>query len=216
LLDQFNSVDEGSSFVNALVYDTHNPNKVLTTQIVQQDIFMMLSRFGRASFAEEVAEFYTITRFAHKEPTQDDFRIAISHAFGDFLFDCPEVLMAEEMAQHSPSNHYYSYRLTKAFKANPGWAGVTHGDDVHFLTSHDLDGTTPESQLSRDMLHAWTQFAKTGSPGEMSSVKWEEAFDRASTHKETRLMRLHAPDYAMVEGYYRETCNTFWKPRIWV
>ena len=73
-----------------------------------------------------------------------------------------------------------------------------------------------DRQLAVDMVQAWTNFAKTGNPGKMGSVQWKEAFDRESGNYFTEHMQLDPINYKMVSGFYKQACDEFWKPRIFV
>ena len=64
------------------------------------------------------------------------------------------------------------------------------------------------------MTRAWTNFAKTGDPGVMGEVKWEEAFEEKASDKVTRHMSLNVNAFQMVSGIYRNTCDHFWKDKI--
>ena len=75
--------------------------------------------------------------------------------------------------------------------------------------------TDDEVKLSRDMIYAWTQFAKTGNPDKMGDVKWEEAIDRSNLNAPVRMIEM-SESYRMVQGVYKQTCDAFWKPRIFV
>jgi len=70
-----------------------------------------------------------------------------------------------------------------------------------------------EDPLSKDMIRAWTNFAKTGQPGKMGTVEWESAF--TNYHQpETKYMHLHSGSYKMVAGAYVEVCDNVWRQRI--
>ena len=94
-----------------------------------------------------------------------------------------------------------------------------HAEDVVFVFGMPqiLLGTAfsdDEAKLSRDMITAWTNFAKTGSPQKMGDTVWEEAVDRTGSSQGSVRMIEMGDSYKMVTGVYTETCDAFWKPRI--
>ena len=97
----------------------------------------------------------------------------------------------------------------------PNWFGTTHGMDLAYLFMVPITKASPPLyQLSQDMINAWTLFAKTGKPSKMGGVEWEHAVD--ATHKDfsTKYMHLEASHYKMVPNVFKETCDSFWKPKI--
>ena len=50
----------------------------------------------------------------------------------------------------------------------PGWTGVMHGDEIAYVFGDPLRSSSPvsytdhETQLSKQMMTHWTNFAKTG------------------------------------------------------
>jgi len=152
-------------------------------------------------------------------------RRAIASVFGDYHLVCPTLLFGEEYAREAKSkkHHYYSYRLMSAFPEGvmgcSGWMGVCHGQDVALVFGlpiplRAIAFTEQEAQLARDIIHAWTNFAKTGTPGKIGDMEWEEAI--TSKDHATRFMELDVKDYKMVSDYYKETCDAFWNKRIFV
>ena len=99
----------------------------------------------------------------------------------------------------------------------PSWMGVAHSSDLQYLfkveeTKKDAD----LYQLSKDVIHAWTQFAKTGVPGKMGNVEWAEAVggNKAVKDYRTRYMSLETKHFKMVDRFFEATCNGFWKPKL--
>lgn len=80
---------------------------------------------------------------------------------------------------------------------------------VHYTKSHPAD-----YKMSQEMISAWTSFAKTGSPGKLGTVEWKEAITEGDAY--TSHMNLNTADLKMVKDAYKETCNAFWKPKIFV
>src|SRR5699024_7330358 len=109
---------------------------------------------------------------------------------------CPTILFGEEFAKNSPTSHVYAYRFMQTIPLplpfTPKWIGVYHGADHMFLFQHENTKNDPKYyHLSQDMIHAWTAFAKTGTPSKMGgSVVWQEAVARNSSDFSTSYMHL--------------------------
>jgi len=161
-------------------------------------------------FQKEVADFYTANLPA--QPTADQLLEVTSKALGDERFDCPTTLMAENMAKFSPNQRFYAYRLMQPIHPEPvAWKAVPHAGDVGYIFS----ATLPETNvLSKDMVHAWTTFVKTGHPSKMGTTEWALAFTD-HTKPATQFMALNSSDYKMVKDYYVKTCTALWKPILY-
>lgn len=147
----------------------------------------------------------------------------MSDAMSDYHLVCPTILFGELIGKRQPHNRYYSYRLMQApsgttmFGCDPA-AGVGHAMDVPYVFGipiglRGIIYNEKEYRLSRDMITAWTSFAKTGHPGMMGSVQWGEAFE-PNSNGNTKFMALHVDDYKMVSDYYKQRCDAFWKPKM--
>ena len=146
-------------------------------------------------------------------------RIAIAGVWGDYHLTCPTILMQEMLAKHEPNNHYYAYRTMQSSPSPLGypmpWLGVLHGQSGLFMFTVQLLQRSEDQQISRDIIQAWANFAKTGVVGKISGdITWEEAFEKDSSEKVTRYMSLNVADYKMVGEHYRQRCDQFWKDRI--
>ena len=130
--------------------------------------------------------------------------------------------------QHQPHN-VYSYRVM--LPTSVGLMGckgevVCHGEDLIyvFAIAQQLRGVVfseEEYRLSRDMVRLWTSFVSTGTPGAAGAngtMEWSRAVSSvgspSSPPKYTRHLALDPRRYQMIDDYYREVCNGFWKPRI--
>lgn len=63
-------------------------------------------------------------------------------------------------------------------------------------------------QLSRDMIRAWTSFARNGTTTSMGKAAWRQAFDQSTI----AFMSLDPNDYRMDSKYYSERCQQLMKP----
>ena len=149
-------------------------------------------------------------------------RIAIADVFGDYHLVCPTILFAEEVAKSVSTNQLsYAYRLMQPLTTIDlfhchGWMGVCHGEDVIYLFGLPLRlrgfFTEEETQLSHDMVLAWAEFAKTGKISKIGGVEWNRSYTTEDPY--VRLMELKVGNYKMVPDFFKDKCDTFWKPKI--
>ena len=127
---------------------------------------------------------------------------------------CPTILFGEEFARHT-TKQTYAYRLMQE-AVFPGskqheWMGVRQGQDLFFLFMSDvLKYSAAQYEVSQNMIQDWTMFARRGAP----SAHWQPAVDRARNDFTTRHLNIEAGNFKMVSGYLKETCDNFWKPKI--
>ena len=97
-----------------------------------------------------------------------------------------------------------------------GWMGVCHAEDIVYLFGFPLRYsqlfTKEEIQLSKDMIQAWTEYAKTGKMSKIGGVEWTKGYTTEDPY--ARLMELKANNYKMVSDFFKEKCDQFWKPKI--
>lgn len=221
--------NEGSAFAAAVLPNMITPHFNYTLESAQADIIKMMTYYQEEErVAKEVADFYLkkLRLEAHIHAiSQNEFRRVLGDVWGDYQLVCPTILYAEEVAKHqgAEKRNLFAYRLMQdavlpGVSPTPSWMGVTHGQDMFylFLTQLTKQGS-PLRQLSEQMIHAWTSFAKTGSPAKLGSgghsVAWEKAV-KGGDNFNTRYMHLEASFYHMVDDYWKNICDSFWKPKM--
>ena len=101
----------------------------------------------------------------------------------------------------------------------PKWVGVPHGSDIPFIFANsNIQSNSTDEALSHVMIRAWSNFAKTGSPGSIGSVEWNQSVDKSNHQTYTRIMELQetGTKFRMVENVFKDICNGFWKNKIFV
>lgn len=98
---------------------------------------------------------------------------AALHMFTDFRFVTPTVLTARAAAKVTD---VYMYRFSRVSPINRStWGGAGHGTEIPYVFDHVADAAQYQDvdrALSRAMLGAWVQFAKTGNPNGPSLPQW--------------------------------------------
>ena len=153
--------------------------------------------------------------------------------YGDYNLVCPTMLFAHQYALHSSeSNKFYSYRLVQPvtnglYDCKP-WMGVCHAMDLYYVFGKPIANSAINSsysvndyKLSKDIIQAWTAFAKYGNLSDTkmgeSKVQWTEAFDWKQIKnglQSHNLMWLDATNYKMVNGYFVDPCDSLYKKKI--
>ena len=131
--------------------------------------------------------------------------------------------------KQAPHKSFYSYRLmvkpdiakTQTKGVCSGWTGVCHALDIIYvfgipILTRGFLSSELDYHFSYSIISAWTNFAKTGHPGMMGHVKWEQAHVEASDasgNLYTNVLMLDPKHYRM-EHFYKKTCDTFWKNKL--
>ncbi|KAJ6223432.1 hypothetical protein RDWZM_001977 [Blomia tropicalis] len=213
--------NEGASYVTLFFPEIFYHPKNITKELVKKLSIRFLTSYNYHN-GQEVADFYFNN--LHSNATLDEYSIVLGNLVGDFMLTCPTILFGEEYFSHSTGKHsIYSYRLmepsdtTKKFL--PKWVGVPHASDLYFLfPSSSMLLSAREEALSHVMIRAWSNFAKTGSPGSIGSVEWKQSVGGADHLAYTRVMELQeiGTKYRMMENQFKNTCNAFWKNKLFV
>ncbi|KAH9408269.1 hypothetical protein TYRP_011940 [Tyrophagus putrescentiae] len=196
---QFNPVDfvygvtrdEGTFFLLMFFPELAKAN--LTAQSAKEYIGRLMTLYGRAAHSQTIADYY-IDKL--QNPSQDDFKAAISAVWGDMILVCPSIIFGEELARRlPPSNRVYAYRLMQPVPENmvpgfhiPPWMGVSHGQDVFYLFMPQLLAPFREARLlSHRMVEDWAAFAGAGRP---ENALWKEAVNREAGRLQHHLSAL--------------------------
>ena len=140
------------------------------------------------------------------------------------VFHHPSTRLAE--AQHAGGGAAYSYLVTWRAPAVPRVLGACHAIDIPFvfgLTAHPLmlplAGLSPRAgRLSRRMMDAWANFARTGEPGHARLPHWPSYTpdERATMMLGRRCLLAEAPleaERALLENWAHETPHWRRHPR---
>lgn len=151
---------------------------------------------------------------------KDDLRKAVANALGDFALVCPTFLFGEAVGRQvaTRGGHVYAYRLAHGDTLCRGWMGVCHGEDLPFVFGWPLADSSLSSYffddddkaLSRAMIRAWSDFAKTGRIGDVNGIKWEEAVD--VDNDVIKHMELVPNSFRMVADHFKKNCQELMSP----
>ena len=108
---------------------------------------------------------FQYTNWLDPEDTHENVR-ALDAAVADSQFICPLNQFAQLYSLSG--ENVYMYFFTQRYSTNPWpkWMGTLHGDDIMFMFGEalkpGLNFTQDDKDLSRAMMHYWTNFAKSG------------------------------------------------------
>lgn len=221
--------NEGIGFVSELFPMFTQDNGSYSLQTIKTAMFLVAS-------ASQIAQPQTIADYYSKHLTENssklELRDALGDVFGDFHLVCPTMFFGEYAARGvaTNNNRFYAYRLMQPFHSTvmrcTPTMGVCHAEELIYVFGHPLNepnhtfivnnieytATKEEVQLSKDFIQTWTNFAKTGHIQSVGGVEWRQALDVHQVNSSVGLMELQVPNYRMVDNYFKERCDGFWKP----
>ncbi|XP_030043211.1 acetylcholinesterase isoform X3 [Microcaecilia unicolor] len=137
-------------------------------------------------------------------------REAMDDIVGDQNVICPSMQFATKFAEYSNKVYMYLFDHRASNLVWPEWMGVPHGYEIEFVFGLPLDKTlnyTPEEEeLSRQIMHYWANFARTGNPNDPED---QERDWPAYTAGEQRYVTLNSKEFKVHQGLRVQMC-TFW------
>ena len=93
-------------------------------------------------------------------------RQSIEEAVNDRFFTCPVNGFIDSYARAGNNVYQYHFNERPNNSLWPSWAGVLRGDEIPFIfgapLNKSLNYDQSEIDLSKQMMKAWANFAKTG------------------------------------------------------
>ncbi|XP_015926154.2 acetylcholinesterase-1 [Parasteatoda tepidariorum] len=136
----------------------------------------------------------------------DDILYQVQAAIGDLTRICPSIYLAETVAQKNDNVYFYFFKHRPSNSPFAPWMGVVHFDETPFAFGYPLrypqNYTAYEVQLSLEMVHVWTSFAKNGFP----SIPWPKYSKRTHRYK-----AFEQKTNTLKVGPHLESCNFFRK-----
>ncbi|XP_072111502.1 cholinesterase-like [Mobula birostris] len=199
--------DEGSYF---LVYGAPGFKKTTASLITREQFLkgvkMTLPNAGDIG-VEAVAFQYTDWTDENNATKNRDALVAVA---GDKNFVCPLMQFANKMAECGNTAYVYLFEHHASNADWPHWMGVMHGYEIEFMFGMPVDGklnyTAAEETLSRNMMHYWANFAKTGNPNEpnVQGMRWPEY-----THTDQKYISFNTEATRIYMKYRAQQC-AFW------
>ncbi|XP_074873339.1 acetylcholinesterase-like [Carettochelys insculpta] len=98
-------------------------------------------------------------------------RWAMNQAASDYLFLCPLMELAGQLAKAGTPTYVYSFAHRSTASLWPRWMGAVHTAELPYLfgtlaAEHGPNHTAPKADvaLSRRVMRYWAEFARSGSP----------------------------------------------------
>ena len=156
--------DEGNYFI--MYYLTELFRRDEDVFVSREDFLHSVELLNR--YAQQVgreAIVFEYTDWLNPESAVNN-REALDRMVGDYSFTCSVVDFSHRYAE--TGNNVYMYYFTERASTNPWptWSGVLHGDEIAFIFGEPLNRSKNYDQseiaLSKRMMAAWANFAKTG------------------------------------------------------
>ncbi|XP_055380262.1 acetylcholinesterase [Condylostylus longicornis] len=159
--------DEGTYF---LLYDFIDYFDKDEATLLTRDKFIeiMNTIFNKVTEPEREAIIFQYTGW---ESGNDGFnnQYQVGQAVGDHFFICPTNEYAIGMAERGANVHYYYFTHRTSTSLWGEWMGVLHGDEIEYIFGQPLNQSLQyiqrERDLSKRMVLAVSEFARTGKPG---------------------------------------------------
>ncbi|CAL1293664.1 unnamed protein product [Larinioides sclopetarius] len=194
--------DEGSLFLNFMMPELFPIDRTPDLSLSQvRSIFEALMVPIPWQNLSSIFHFY-FNGLSEKESVK--IAKALSDSFGDYVFNCPMLYLAEKLKR------VHMYYMTHRSLCDPSaeWLGVQHFSEVPFVfgvpTTDDKHYTPEDSQFSEDILQKWVSFAKTGYP---TDEKVWPLF--SSSEQET--FELSGENSHVIAYPHQEACD-LWRP----
>ncbi|XP_070591775.1 cholinesterase-like [Erythrolamprus reginae] len=108
------------------------------------------------------------------------YRSALSQFYTDWLYACPIRKVVGNTRKTGSPVYAYLFTHRPSWSVWPEWIGASHGAEVPFVFG-TLESMMPvnqtyteaEARLSREMMHYWAEFARSGNPTGSAATKDE-------------------------------------------
>ncbi|XP_065291003.1 cholinesterase-like isoform X1 [Dermacentor albipictus] len=140
--------------------------------------------------------------------TWDETQSVVSHLLGDLLYVCPTVYLAQYLSRGS-ENQVYTFRMNHRPSYGTAETMIRY-EDVDLVFGRPLreqGATDAEKSLSRDIIRAWSNFAKFGvlplvnDSSSGSTIEWP-----AHSESEEATVDISTAGFSLVPDEHRGHC----------
>ncbi|XP_073423363.1 cholinesterase-like [Dendrobates tinctorius] len=198
--------DDGNPFTITWVPGmSREHDSLLTTEQVMQGIkglFPITGDIGIESILFEYKDW-------EDEHNLEKNREAMELILRDYYMICPMKYFADEMAKRESNIYFYEFNHRSSKEVWPKWMGVLHGAILPFMFGKPLtkgsNFTEEEQLLSKKIMKAWGNFARTGIPhDEDNAFTWPPY-----TYQEQNHVVLKTGKWEVQRNVYSKRCR-FW------
>lgn len=168
------NLNEGTYFIlyDFMSYFHRDKPSELTRPEVMDIISAVFKNFTRVE--REAVSF----QYTDWESPGDDGGVngdLVGDMVGDYFFVCPINHFAQAFAAKGVPVYYYYFTQRTSVSPWGAWMGVLHGDEIEYVfgtpLNHSHNFTQPERELSRRIMHHFSNFAKNGDPS-TTDIEW--------------------------------------------
>ncbi|XP_042148156.1 cholinesterase 1-like [Ixodes scapularis] len=157
-----------------------------------RDSFSMTQPINKADMNYFVGEIFSASDFSTLQRLQEEYmghlgdfdydglRRGLAEMRGDSHIVCTTLGTARKLANATALNgtgagvYYYKISRGPRCSQRQSWFDTTHGDELAYVFGIPFmeGGCILDADFSRVMMTAWTEFAKTGHPGNIWDIEW--------------------------------------------
>lgn len=157
--------NEGAFFAFLLISSLFG--KTSGPSILKHTLVTLVTTYLRIIFQTSPSSL--VDRYFGTVPKDDEELLirALSRLAGDIIINCPVVYFADAVSKDA-SNEVYFYRFMHrpSISEYPDWVGATHTSELSFVLASIFhfpdDVSQTDLDVSRELVHVWSTFARTG------------------------------------------------------
>ncbi|XP_070593960.1 LOW QUALITY PROTEIN: cholinesterase-like [Erythrolamprus reginae] len=160
----------------------------ITDNLINKEQFMKGIRLLVPNATEDFIRTIA-SRYSEGQHGPAQFRSALSHFYTDRIIACPLREAAGNIRKTGSPLSAYLFTASPSWSIWPEWVGPSHSAEVPFvfgtiesMISINQTYTDAEARLSRNMMHYWVEFARTGNPTGSAATKDEWPLYNATEH----------------------------------
>ncbi|XP_007443988.1 cholinesterase-like [Python bivittatus] len=163
--------DEAATFVPYIFPDTNH-------SLINQEQLLKGIRLLVQNATEDLVQAIAL-RYSEGNHGPAQYRSALSQFYTDHVIACPLIESARNIRKTGSPVYAYLFTHRTSGSVWPEWIGATHAAEIAYIFGTlesvlAVNHTEAESRLSRQLMHYWAQFARTGNPtGSVATeVEW--------------------------------------------
>ncbi|XP_063147408.1 cholinesterase-like [Candoia aspera] len=162
--------DEATSFVLLFFHDTNH-------SLINQEQFLKGIRLAVQNAPEDLVQAIAL-RYSEGNHGPAQYRSALSQFYTDYIITCSLIDSARNIRKTGSPVYAYLFTHRPSGSVWPEWIGAIHASEIAFIfgtleSALVVNQTEAETRLSRQMMHYWAEFARTGNPAGSAAPKVE-------------------------------------------
>lgn len=134
-----------------------------------EELKLLFVNFTKNFGIEEKTANNMASYFFHDDPVKDTTENYVKRfytVFGDLMFTCPSLILAQELAKIKKTVYFYWFTYRPENQLWGSWAGTPHMSEIPYIFGTPLIYpnifTKNDTDMSKKMIKTWSHFAKHG------------------------------------------------------